>query len=125
LHISGRPYAWDVDAHPNDVPLALPPQWLIDILVPPIAKNYISTSASRPASGWVKICSEEIREYRDQHCAKLAGRLLRYHDPDAVLGPMERWNAIRCVPPLSPEELTTIVHRIAANEARRIGGADA
>jgi len=29
-HICGRPYAWSVDHHPADVPLAEPPGWLLE-----------------------------------------------------------------------------------------------
>ena len=73
-----------------------------------------------PDTEWQKLCCEITREYRDQAAARLAGRLMRYHDPLAVMGIMECWNAMRCVPPLDPQELSAIMHRIAAKEARRL-----
>jgi hypothetical protein len=32
LHASGRRYAWDLSAHPDDVPLAPAPAWLLALL---------------------------------------------------------------------------------------------
>lgn len=34
LHACGRPYAWNVDAHPDEVPLAQAPEWLLAFFAP-------------------------------------------------------------------------------------------
>lgn len=35
LHASGRQYAWDAAGHPEELPLAAPPAWLLDLVDPP------------------------------------------------------------------------------------------
>jgi hypothetical protein len=114
-HISGRAYAWNVDFHPRDVALAEAPTWLIER----VAERAIAASNRTPDSEWERICAQPVTSYQDAAAAKLAGRLLRYHDPGAVLGLMQCWNAMRCKPPLAESALYQIVNRIAGLELRR------
>jgi hypothetical protein len=48
-HINGRPYAWSVDHHPQNVSLASPPDWLIEKLA--CRSNNIVALRSPPTSG--------------------------------------------------------------------------
>jgi hypothetical protein len=59
---------------------------------------------------------------RNQSIAKLAGHFLRrYVDPVVTLEMMTVWNAVRCKPPLSDDEVQDIVNSIAGREIKRRG----
>jgi hypothetical protein len=117
-HISGRIYAWSVDHHPRDVPLARAPGWLIDRL----AKRPSQSNGTEPHSPefWVQLTGQPVSEYRDMAVARLSGLLMRrYVEPRVVLELLLGWNAMRCNPPLSREEVVKIVDSIAGKELRR------
>jgi hypothetical protein len=120
-HICGRPYAWSVDHHPADVPLAPAPNWLIALLTRPTA----TAGAERPkplSSGvWAGLTRREITEYHDMAAARIAGHLFRHNcDFELVRGLLHAWNSAWCKPPLGYHELNRIIDRIAAREAARI-----
>ena len=116
LHISGRRYAWSVDHHPDDVQLAPMPDWLTALLVEPKADR-----AGEVVSEWRRLTREGIDAgQRNQAVAKLTGHLLRrYVDPEVAHQLVQAWNAARCRPPLSDEEVTRTVNSIARRELRR------
>jgi putative DNA primase/helicase len=122
-HICGRGYAFSVDHHPDDVPLAPTPDWLVTFVRAP-ARN---GTATMPAT-WRKLVADGVAEgCRNDAVARLAGHLLR-RDIDArvTLDLVRCWNQTRCRPPLSEDELSSIVRSIAARELqrRRAGGHD-
>jgi hypothetical protein len=39
LHVSGRRYAWDLAAHPDDLPLAAAPGWVLDLCAQPAPRT--------------------------------------------------------------------------------------
>lgn len=120
-HISGRPYAWSVDHHPADVPLAEPPGWLLARL----AKRADQARAPVPRAAWMRIAAEPVTEYADAACARLAGHLFRRGvDSAVVLGLLLAWNTARCTPSLPPGEVRKIIDRVAALEAQRLEHAD-
>jgi hypothetical protein len=125
-HISGRPYAWSVDHHPQDVALAPAPDWLIARLQ---ARN--TNHDSRADNGapvepiasdvWGQLTGQPINEYRDMAAARIAGHLFRHRcDYTLALGLLHAWNSAWCKPPLGYYELARIVDRIANREADRI-----
>jgi hypothetical protein len=118
-HISGRSYAWSVDHHPAETPLAAPPDWLIEKLA---ARATNSTNcAPVPSTKWAKLVAGPITEYRDMAAARIAGHLFRrWVDIDVVVSLMRGWNVMHCVPPLTDGELISILNRIADREAMRL-----
>ncbi|HLJ20067.1 MAG TPA: bifunctional DNA primase/polymerase [Stellaceae bacterium] len=116
IHESGRPYAWDVDHHPDDRPVADAPAWLIEQL------------RERPRNGvaelpetWRRLVAEGVGEgKRNDAIARLSGHLLRRDvDPYVALDLVRCWNAVRCRPPLPEDELVRTFHSIAHRELQR------
>jgi hypothetical protein len=123
-HISGRPYAWSVDHHPKDVPLASPPDWLIARLRKVAPANSDDVSAQRePTSSsiWAQLTRRPVTEYRDQAAAKIIGHLFGHGcNYQLVFGLVHAWNSSWCKPPLGYYELIAIIDRIALKEAAKI-----
>jgi hypothetical protein len=115
LHISGRRYAWSVDHHPDETPLAPMPVWMTHALTTPASAISVHSSA------WRELVCNGVREgQRNASVAKISGYLLRrYVDPVVTLELMQALNAARFQPPLSNEEVTRTVGSIARKELRR------
>ena len=115
VHISGRQYAWSVDHHPDEAPLAEFPECLRSA-----TKNAGKIAAATP-SEWRDLVSGIIPEGKRNHTlARLAGHLLRrYVDPHVVLELCRLWNMARCCPPLSPDEVVITVNSICRRELHR------
>jgi hypothetical protein len=112
IHPSGRRYCWSVDSAGT---FAAAPEWLLSI----IAERKSSTAA--PASEWRElVCSGVAEGQRNSSAARLAGHLLRrFIDPIVALELVQSWNAMRCTPPLSPDEIIAIVNSICGRELAR------
>lgn len=121
-HISGRSYTWSVDHHPQDVPLAVAPDWLITRLQDkPRSDVGNGEPEPLPSDFWSRLTRQPIAEYRDMAAAKIAGHLLRHScDPQLILGLLHTWNTAWCKPPLGYHELNNIIGRVANREAERI-----
>jgi len=123
-HISGRSYAWSVDHHPADIPLAPAPDWLITRLTTGGGGTATDRNAPiepLPSTVWARLTREPITEYRDVAATKIAGHLFRHScDYQLALGLLHSWNSSWCKPPLGYHELKGIVDRIANREAARI-----
>jgi hypothetical protein len=118
-HVCGRPYTWSVDHHPQDVPLAPPPDWLIEKLS--VRSNNNIVALPKPSNYWVKVVAGPITEYRDLAAARIAGHLFRrWVDIDVAVSLMRGWNVMHCIPPLTDGELIKILDRIADREAMRL-----
>jgi hypothetical protein len=116
-HISGRSYAWSVDHHPANVPLAPSPDWLVERLTAHTTK---SGKGHDPAH-WAAWAGATHSEYRDAAVTRMAGKLLRAVslDPDYVLILLLDWNARHCDPPLPEHEVQDIFDRICKREIKR------
>jgi putative DNA primase/helicase len=114
LHRSGRPYAWDVDHHPDDIAPAALPAWLIAQLVPP--KEAGSGTATDPME-WAELIANTAEQgFRNTTATRLVGYLLAHRiDPYVALEIMRLW-AARCHPPLGDEELCRIIASICRRE---------
>jgi Bifunctional DNA primase/polymerase, N-terminal/Primase C terminal 1 (PriCT-1) len=116
VHISGLTYAWSVDHHPDEVPLAPMPGWMVGALT-------ASRTGRSPESPfvWRRLVGEGVGDgNRNIAIAKIAGHLLRrYVDPVVTLELMQALNAARFRPPLSSEEVVQTVGSIARKELRR------
>ena len=119
LHASGRHYAWSVDHHPDEVPPAAMPAWLVQAL----AQTSGSGSAQDP-SVWRRLAAEGVSEGgRNIAVARLGGHLMRrWVDAEVTHELLQAWNEARCRPPLTPEEVTKIVGSIARKELQRREG---
>jgi hypothetical protein len=120
-HISGRSYAWSVDHHPKDVPLAPAPDWLITRLTTARGAATDPDGASiepLPSDFWWRLTHEPIEQYRNMRAAQIAGHFFRHAcDYQLVLGMLHAWNTAWCKPPLGYLELKQIVDRIANKQA--------
>jgi putative DNA primase/helicase len=110
LHISGSRYEWDAAAHPDDLPLADPPGWLLALLL--AGTNGASGTnghAAAPAIG------EIIPEgQRDATLASLAGSMRRRSASEAaILAALREENSLRVVPPLPDADLQRIARSVA------------
>jgi hypothetical protein len=115
-HISGRVYAWSVDHHPQDVPLAPAPDWLITKLAEPATNERRDAT---PPEAWQRL-TEPITEYPDMAAASVAGHLLRrWVDPYLVAGLLHAWNQAYVRPPLPDHALRRILDRVARREDQR------
>lgn len=113
IHINGRPYAISVDHHPEDVPLADAPAWLLER----IAATRTADKA-RKAAQWRTLARDgAINGERNVTIARLSGLLLgRRIDPHVCLDLMLAFNATRCRPPLPDREVVATVASIARRE---------
>ena len=116
-HISGGVYAWSVDHHPADVPLAAPPAWLIEKLTASKAVT-VADSTHEPLSlaEWASRL-RPASEYPDDIACAIAGHLFAYGIASTVaLGLMRPWARESG---LDQQELERIVDRVAAKEAAK------
>ncbi|HTO48141.1 MAG TPA: bifunctional DNA primase/polymerase [Burkholderiales bacterium] len=98
VHVSGRLYAWDVTAHPDDIPLAPTPAWLLDRLAKPRVNGHDRTAAGTIPAG-------------RRHAALVteAGRLRRLrYDVEVIRATLSAFNAKHCDPPLEEAEVASI-----------------
>lgn len=117
LHASSRRYEWDVERHPDDVPLAPVPAWLLALC------TRTDTKSAAPPEAWRELIGGVEAGRRNAVIARLTGHLLRRHvDPVLTLELVRCWNAARCQPSLDDSEVLRTVDSIAARELRRRGG---
>ncbi|QOF73632.1 bifunctional DNA primase/polymerase [Aminobacter sp. SR38] len=117
-HICGRPYAISVDHHPDEVPLADLPEWLLDQL---IGRKHGDAVGKPVRRNWCRHVAETHAEgQRNDAVARLAGHLLRARvDPRVCLMLIIAWNRLHCLPPLDDDEVVVTVRSIAAREIAR------
>lgn len=115
-HVCGRLYAISVDHHPDDVPLAEAPGWLLERIAATSSVN-----RARRTAEWRTLTREgAVDGERNVTLAKLAGLLLgRRIDPHVCLDLLLAFNATRCRPPLPENEVVTTVASIARRECTR------
>jgi hypothetical protein len=123
-HISGNVYTSSVDRHPDDVPIAEAPTWLVEALT---ADKRSGNGSRRDSPQWAIDKAGLVFEYRDMAVASVAGKLLRAVslDPAFVATLVHDWNARHCSPPLPERVVADILDRIANREIARLENADA
>ena len=111
LHKSGRVYEWD--CHPDEVQIADPPEWLIDLI--------IKTEKWREPEGGHS--DETIPEgKRNATLTSLAGTMRRRSmSPEAIQVALLQENQRRCRPPLDEKEVEMIVKSISSYEPSENG----
>jgi Bifunctional DNA primase/polymerase, N-terminal len=123
-HISGSVYAWSVDHHPAEMPIAEAPAWLVEALT---GNKRSGSGARRDAAQWAIDKAGLVFEYRDMAVCAVAGKLLRAVslDPAFVATLVHDWNVCHCRPPLSERAVAEILDRIANREIARLENVDA
>jgi hypothetical protein len=110
-HTSGRSYSVSVGHHPDDVPLADPPGWLIAAMNPGLVVG-ASTKEWRSRIG-----SPIPEGQRNDTLARISGHLLAHGiDPHVCLEIIVSLNATHCAPPLPEEEILNLVASITNRE---------
>lgn len=115
IHPLGKPYAWEVSARIDEVPLAPLPNWLIPLLSP---------QAQPSKTDWAKIAKTGAPQgARNQTLAQVAGHLFRRH-VDAALAYtlLWSWNQSCSEQPLPQDEFDRTVGSIARRELDRRKG---
>lgn len=102
-HPSGRRYSWVEGRGPNDVALAATPEWLLELMEAASKKDRVSEPIDNTIAAGA----------RNATLTSLAGFLrqkgLGYEE---ILGALAITNESRCDPPLSDNELETIIKSI-------------
>ena len=121
-HICGKRYAISVDHHPDEVPLAAVPGWLLDLLHPPATKEKAGANRISEWRQLVGSCAAEGE--RNQTIASIAGHLLRNRiDPWVTVHLLRAWNRTWCNPPLVTRRWWHGAQH--CDGARSIGGSEA
>jgi hypothetical protein len=117
VHPTGRAYCWSVDSASA---FATAPQWLLERIT---ANGGNGTTLATPPAAWRELAGTGVDEgKRNTSLARLAGYLLRRHVDVMVAMEMLRcWNAARCRPPLSDDEVVAVINSISGRELRRRG----
>jgi putative DNA primase/helicase len=106
LHRTGRRYAWDTVWHPERIPFAEAPAWLLDMIIAP-------TVATMPAPP-IGVGDSIPDGQRNTVLTSLAGTMRRRgFTQDAILAALLAENAARCRPPLPEAEVASIARSIA------------
>ncbi len=114
IHPNGRRYEWEVSHHPDDVPLAQIPSWLLAL-----ARGE-TPFLGHPLSHWQNLVQQGVAEgERNNTIASLTGHLL-WHGVDPVVAAelLHCWNRVRCRPPLSDKEVAQTVESIVRTHRR-------
>jgi hypothetical protein len=119
IHPSGRPYAWDVDHHPDNIAPPVPPRWLRELLGAGLSNNGRRQCAE--PSEWTALMRDGLeRGARNTKLTRLAGMLLRKNlDSGVVFELLRAFNEARCRPPLSERDVATIFTSIGKRELAR------
>lgn len=111
LHASGEAYRWL--RSPDVCPLSPLPDWLI-------GGADQGPHHGHPPDHWRRLLREGVAEgARSEGIAALAGHLLRQNvDAELATELLLTWNAVRCRPPLEPEEIVRLVRSILRRHPR-------
>ncbi len=108
LHASGNYYRWAEGRAPQQLEPAPIPRWLLQALTGARGRT------GHPVSHWRSLAEAGVRQgERNTTIASFTGHLLWHGvDPDVVRALMLSWNAARCRPPLSEDEVNQVVDSI-------------
>jgi hypothetical protein len=122
VHRSGRDYTWEVAHHPDDVPLAPAPAWLLElVLTPPGSEN---GNGHRSAEDWAALLQGAPEGQRHTVLCQIAGHYLGLGIAPAEVEEIVLGVAARCRPPHDPADVRKVVRDFAAKDAAK-GAPDA
>lgn len=101
LHLSGRRYEWEVSSHPDEVPIAEAPAWLLDKLRPEATNG---NGQGFTVGDKIKDGERNTTLYRLARSMKAKGL-----SGDAILAALRAENQAKCQPPLPDAEIEKIV----------------
>ncbi len=118
IHPSGRPYAWEVSHHPDDIGLPPMPRWLLSMV-----GSGGAPQAGHPLTHWRDLTRNGVSEgVRNATIASLTGHLLWHGvDDEVALELLLCWNRLRCRPPLSDDEVLRTVQSVSRTHRRHHG----
>jgi putative DNA primase/helicase len=111
LHISGGVYQFEVSSNPQDIEIAPPPEWLLDVIN--------GHKASLGGKKIKRVIDNNI-PYRERNdtLASLAGSMKgRGRGFEEIFSALKKTNEIRCKPPLPEDEVEKIVNSICRYES--------
>jgi len=108
VHISGRRYVWEAAHHPDDMAVADPPDWLVDLLTSPVPTAQMGSGYA----AWRRLLEPIPQGTRNATLTSVAGWLRLYHPKPVVMAILEAVNLARCQPSLEKEESAGIVHSV-------------
>jgi len=104
--LKGRPYAWDVDHHPDETPLAALPDWLLALLMEQISKQQ--------QTGGSAMNGKILDGQRNATLTSLAGTMRRAGmDAEEIDAGLQMINKRRCKPPLDAKEIRDIAASVS------------
>jgi len=109
MHGSGKEYEWEASSHPDNVPLAEIPEWLLKMITEKAPAKMDTCSVS----------NDEIipKGSRNSGLASIAGKLRRSGlSQDAMEAALLKVNEAQCDPPLPPIEVRKIAQSISRYE---------
>jgi hypothetical protein len=111
-HPSGKRYAWSVDSAST---FAEAPEWLLNMITSPRG------TTGEVTEGWRTLARDGADDgYRNDTLTRFVGHLLSRHvDPEMVLDIAFAINDARIRPPMTRNEVTSIVDSISATELKR------
>lgn len=103
MHVSGRPYQWECASHPDDIPIADLPSWLLAMLARGSTEKAAPPALARIPEG-----------ARNVTLTSLGGTMRRKGmTAGAIEAALLQENAQRCSPPLSAHEVKSIAASVA------------
>src|SRR5262249_16131729 len=111
-HLSGQRYAWDAAAHPDDIPLAPAPGWMLALLLAPTNANIANPEKGR--AGAPVVAAKLAEGSRNATLTSLAGTMRRRGmSEEAIAAALLAENEARCDPPLAEAEVLKIAKSVA------------
>lgn len=112
VHQSGNRYEWEVSHQPHETPLADLPEWLHAIL--------LSGTKATTKTAATEIPDKITKGERNAELFRLAASLrARGLSVEAIIAAVMKENELRCDPPLSADEVTTICNSAGRYEKGR------
>lgn len=116
VHPNGGKYRWLLGYSPDEIELAEPPVWLIELL------QKRTTGGRTPDSEWRQVAGEPTTKgARNTTLARLAGHLFSRRDVDPIVARelLLAWSQARCTPPMNERQALRTIQSIAEKELRK------
>jgi hypothetical protein len=117
VHPTGAVYQWLPGRSPDDVALAQPPDWLLELLAPQQrAQGNLGYFAAPPPRHPRPLPAVAVAGTRNDTLARLVGALLRTLDPGVAVDLARAWSQSHCTPPMDRREVERTIASILRRE---------